>query len=108
LINHFLPYMKEEVKISKRGGIREGSGRKPKAAEIALAEKMDLVAPCEQVLTALYHKVLEGDTQAIKLWLNYRLGMPVQRVEQETKVDINSFNIKDVVEFNDTPQLEVQ
>jgi hypothetical protein len=33
--------------------------------------------------------------------------MPVQRVEQETKVDINSFNIKDVVEFNDTPKLEV-
>jgi hypothetical protein len=31
----------------------------------------------------------------------------VQRVEQETKVDINSFNIKDVVEFNDTPELEV-
>jgi hypothetical protein len=40
--------MAEEVKISKRGGVREGSGRKPKAAEIALAEKMDLVAPCDQ------------------------------------------------------------
>lgn len=93
--------MAEEVKISKRGGVREGSGRKPKAAEIALAEKMDLVAPCDQVLTALYHKVLEGDTAAIKLWLNYRLGMPVQRVEQETKVDINSFSIRDVIEFND-------
>ena len=99
--------MQEEVKISKRGGIREGSGRKPKAAELALAEQMDKVAPCEQVLNALYHKVLDGDTAAIKLWLNYRLGMPVQRVEQETKVDINSFNIKDVVEFNDTPKLEV-
>lgn len=99
--------MQEEVKISKRGGVREGSGRKPKSAEVALAQQMDKVAPCEQVLNALYHKVLDGDTQAIKLWLNYRLGMPVQRVEQETKVDINSFNIKDVVEFNDTPQLEV-
>jgi hypothetical protein len=99
--------MQEEVKISKRGGVRENSGRKPKAAEIALAQQMDKVAPCEQVLNALYHKVLDGDTQAIKLWLNYRLGMPVQRVEQETKVDINSFNIKDVVEFNDPPQLEV-
>lgn len=99
--------MQEEVKISKRGGVRENSGRKPKSAEVALAQQMDKVAPCEQVLNALYHKVLDGDTQAIKLWLNYRLGMPVQRVEQETKVDINSFNIKDVVEFNDTPQLEV-
>lgn len=107
MINQNLSFMQEEVKISKRGGVREGSGRKPKAAELALAEQMDKVAPCEQVLNALYHKVLDGDTAAIKLWLNYRLGMPVQRVEQETKVDINSFNIKDVVEFNDTPQLEV-
>ena len=107
MINQKLSFMQEEVKISKRGGVREGSGRKPKAAEIALAQQMDKVAPCEQVLNALYHKVLDGDTAAIKLWLNYRLGMPVQRVEQETKVDINSFNIKDVVEFNDTPQLEV-
>ena len=107
MINQKLSFMQEEVKISKRGGVREGSGRKPKAAEVALAEQMDKVAPCEQVLNALYHKVLDGDTQAIKLWLNYRLGMPVQRVEQETKVDINSFNIKDVVEFNDTPKLEV-
>jgi hypothetical protein len=107
LINQNLSFMQEEIKISKRGGVREGSGRKPKAAEIALAQQMDKVAPCEQVLNALYHKVLDGDTAAIKLWLNYRLGMPVQRVEQETKVDINSFNIKDVVEFNDTPELEV-
>jgi hypothetical protein len=99
--------MEKEIVISQRGGKREGSGRKPKASEIALAEKMDLVAPCDQVLTALYTKVLEGDVGAIKLWLNYRLGMPVQRVEQETKVDINSFNIKDVIDFNDTSKLEV-
>ena len=25
----------------------------------------------------------------------------VQRVEQDTKVDINSFSIRDVIEFND-------
>jgi hypothetical protein len=87
--------------IKTRGGYREGAGRKPKALEIALAQKMDLVAPCDDVLIALYKKVQEGDTAAIKLWLNYRLGMPVQRVEQDTKVDINSFSIRDVIEFND-------
>lgn len=96
----------EEI-VKQNGGRRPGAGRKPKAAEIALAQQMDKVAPCEQILNALYHKVLDGDTAAIKLWLNYRLGMPVQRVEQDTKVDINSFNIKDVVDFNDTPELEV-
>jgi hypothetical protein len=99
--------MEKEIVISQRGGKREGSGRKPKASEVALAEKMDLVAPCDQVLNALYTKVLEGDVGAIKLWLNYRLGMPVQRVEQETKVDINSFNIKDVIDFNDTSKFEI-
>jgi len=87
--------------VKRAGGARPNSGRKPKSAEIALAQEMDKVAPCEQVLNALYKKVAEGDTAAIKLWLNYRLGMPVQRVEQDTKVDINSFSIRDVIEFND-------
>ena len=79
----------EEI-VKQNGGRRPGAGRKPKAAEIALAQQMDKVAPCEQVLNALYHKVLEGDTAAIKLWLNYRLGMPVQGVYRDWETDRKS------------------
>jgi hypothetical protein len=37
--------MKEEITVVKNGGRRPGAGRKPKAAELALAEQMDKVAP---------------------------------------------------------------
>lgn len=63
------------------GGRREGAGRKPKADEIKLIEQMDAVAVPEQAWKALWAKCEEGDTQAIKTWLNYRFGMPKQSVD---------------------------
>ena len=62
----------------------------------------------EDLMTlALIKKAREGDVMAYKALMDSGYGAPVQQIEQETKVDINSFNIKDVVEFNDTPKLEV-
>jgi len=60
------------------GGKREGSGRRPKADEIALIDNMDKVAVPQDVWKLLYAKCQEGDTQAIKAWLQYRYGMPKQ------------------------------
>jgi hypothetical protein len=83
------------------GGAREGAGRKPKADEVKLIESMDAIAVPDYVWKALYSKVLEGDTQAIKTWLSYRFGMPKQTVEQSNKVTIDSFNLKDVIKFKE-------
>jgi len=60
------------------GGKREGSGRRPKADEIALIDNMDKVAVPQDVWKLLYDKCQDGDTQAIKAWLQYRYGMPKQ------------------------------
>ena len=60
------------------GGKREGSGRKPKGDEIALIDNMDKVAVPKSIWELLYAKCQEGDTQAIKAWLQYRYGMPKQ------------------------------
>jgi len=84
----------------KRGGAREGAGRKPKIDEITLIESMDAIAVPESVWRSLYAKVLEGDTQAIKTWLSYRYGMPKQTIDNNTNVTLKDFNIKDVIQFD--------
>jgi hypothetical protein len=63
------------------GGKRENGGRPAKADEIKLIEQMDAVAVPEEAWRALWGKCQEGDTQAIKTWLNYRFGMPKQNVD---------------------------
>jgi hypothetical protein len=73
----------------KRGGFREGSGRKPKADEIKVAEEMDAVLIPKAVWQALAEKVKEGDGQCIKTWLSYRYGMP----KQSTDITTNGDNI---------------
>lgn len=70
--------------MGKNGGARPGAGRKPKADEIAIIEQMDAVAVPSQAWQELWNKCVEGDTQAIKTWLNYRFGMPKQKVDVTT------------------------
>lgn len=69
---------------NNHGGARTGGGRRPKADEITIIEQMDAVAVPEKAWKALWDKCIEGDTQAIKTWLNYRFGMPKQKLDVTT------------------------
>lgn len=71
--------------MAGKGGATPGAGRKPKADEIKIIEQMDAVAVPRSAWQALWGKCQEGDTQAIKTWLNYRFGMPKQSVDVTTK-----------------------
>lgn len=73
--------------MAENGGARPGAGRKPKAEEIQIVEAMDAVAVPEKAWRALWARCEEGDTQAIKTWLNYRFGMPKQAVDITTQGD---------------------
>jgi hypothetical protein len=67
---------------SKRGGFREGSGRKPKADEIQLIERL---SPMDDLaLEMLRFKIESGDMQAIKLFFDYRFGKPKESVDHTT------------------------
>ena len=66
------------------GGRRQGSGRNPKADEIKIIEQMDAVAAPAEVWQKLWEKCEEGDTTALKTWLNYRFGMPKQSMNVES------------------------
>jgi hypothetical protein len=42
---------------------------------------MDALAVPEQIWNALLMKCAQGDTNAIKLWLSYRFGLPKQQID---------------------------
>ena len=86
----------------KNNGGNKSAGRKPKADEIKLIESMDAISAPESVWLALYKKVGDGDVQAIKTWLSYRFGMPKQTVENNSKVTLENFSLKDVINFDNT------
>jgi len=65
----------------KRGGPRPNSGRPPKIQEVKLIEQMDALAAPQQIWDALLYKCQQGDTQALKLWLSYRFGLPKQQID---------------------------
>ena len=65
----------------KRGGPRPNSGRPPKIQEVKLIEQMDANCVPNKIWEALSMKCAQGDTQALKLWLSYRFGLPKQQID---------------------------
>jgi len=78
---HFISFLVVMTNKKGAGGAREGAGRKPKVLEVKLIEQMDAIAVPEKIWLALLRKCEEGDTQALKLWLSYRLGLPKQQID---------------------------
>ena len=74
----------------KHGGKRDGSGRKPKIEEDSLIDKMDNVMSLELVLDKLAETINGKETNAIKTWLSYRLGMPKQIIESKSEVIVDT------------------
>lgn len=70
-----------------RGGARPGAGRKPKAAEIELIEKL---SPLEDIaLKKLQDGVKSGDYNFIKLFMEYRYGKPKQQIDANLNGELN-------------------
>jgi hypothetical protein len=64
-----------------KGGARENAGRKSKAEEQKLIEKL---SPLEPLAFLTLTKALEeGKDWAVKLFFNYQYGMPKQMVVNE-------------------------
>jgi hypothetical protein len=67
--------------MGQNGGARPGAGRKPKIQEVKLIEQMDAICVPDKIWEALLMKCAQGDTQALKLWLSYRFGLPKQQID---------------------------
>ena len=73
-------------KRENNGGARNGAGRKPKAQEQKLIEKLTPLEP--SALKALGDALKDGQGWAVKLFMEYMNGKPRQSIEQ-TNVNYN-------------------
>lgn len=79
------------------GGARSGAGRKAKAVELKLIEKL---SPMEDIaLQKLEMLVKSGDFQAIKLFMEYMYGKPTMKVESDSNVNLTGIKLTDLVNF---------
>jgi hypothetical protein len=79
----------------RHGGARANSGRLKKDDVLSLIDSMDAIAVPDSIWKALY-KAKDGDTNAIKTWLQYRFGMPKQTIDQNNTHSLNDFDIRDL------------
>ena len=81
---------------NKHGGARANSGRLKKDEVVSLIETLDAIAVPETVWKMLYAKVLDSDVNAIKIWLQYRYGMPKQVIDQNINIEKPIFESLDL------------
>lgn len=63
------------------GGARKGAGRKPKADELKLIEKLDNIIDSDKAIKKLHELILDDNFNALKLYIEYRFGKPKETVE---------------------------
>ena len=80
-----------------RGTIGNNGGRKSKAEEQCLIEKLTPLEPI--AFKALTDALNDGKDWAVKLFFQYNFGMPKQVIDQNTNLNVNDFNLKDVINF---------
>jgi len=80
----------------KRGGARDGAGRKSKAEEQSLIEKLTPLEPL--AFKALNDALKDGKDWAVKLFFQYNFGMPKQTIDN--KVEVSNFDLKDIIKFD--------
>jgi hypothetical protein len=74
-----------------KGTLGNNGGRKPKAEEQKLIEKLSPLEPL--AFDALTKAIEEGKDWAVKLFFNYQYGMPKQIVDQNNNVTVSNFDI---------------
>ena len=85
------------MKIENRGGYRQGSGRKSKAHEQKLIERLDRIIDEDEVLQALKQLIINGDLRAVQLYFNYRYGKPKNSVDLNTSTEGVSVDFKELI-----------
>lgn len=84
-------------KRKNNGGHKTNGGRKSKAEEQGLIEKLSPLEP--MAFDALTSALADGKDWAVKLFFQYKFGMPKQVIDQNNTHTVNDFNIKDIVKF---------
>ncbi len=87
-------------KRKNNGGAREGAGRKPKAQEQKLIERLDAMIDKDIAVGKLGELVVKGDIRALQLYLSYRYGKPKESIDLNSSEGLN-INFRDLIKFVD-------
>lgn len=82
----------------KNNGGHPNSGRKPKAEELKLIERLDSIIDSDEALNILGNLVLKGDMRAVQLYMGYRYGKPKESVDINSSEGI-SIDFKELIKF---------
>ncbi|QDP46160.1 MAG: hypothetical protein Unbinned306contig1002_22 [Prokaryotic dsDNA virus sp.] len=77
------------MKVENRGGKRKGAGRKPKAEELNLIEKLTPLEPL--AFEALEAGLKKGDFKYVQLYYNYYAGRPRETKDIHINEDLPIF-----------------
>jgi hypothetical protein len=83
--------MKKEDGRKNNGG-NKNAGRKPKADEIKLIEKLDQLIDKDSVVKKLNELITDGNFNALKLYFEYRYGKPKESIDITTGGQSLAFN----------------
>lgn len=88
--------MEENVKQTKvrgkNGGARPGAGRKRRMEEHEIIEKLTPMA--DIAFKVLKEKIAEGDMKAIKIFCDYFIGLPTQKIESKIEGQLNTVSVE--------------
>jgi len=76
----------------KNNGGNKNAGRKPKADEIKLIEKLDQLIDKDSVIKKLNELIEDGNFNALKLYFEYRYGKPKESIDITTAGKSLAFN----------------
>ena len=68
----------------KNNGGHKTAGRKSKAEEFKLIEKLDKYIDQQTVFETLGELIKEGSLKAVEIYLNYYFGKPTEKVDHST------------------------
>lgn len=77
---------------SKRGGAREGAGRKRRMEEHEIIQRLEPMA--DTAFKVLKQKIAEGDIKAIQIFCQYYIGLPTQKIENKIEGNLNQVQVE--------------
>ena len=81
-----------EKRKETRGGKRPGAGRKTKASEEEVMERLHPMS--KDFYLKLHEKIIEGDMKALQLFAAYYIGLPTQKIESKIEGNLNQIAIE--------------
>ncbi len=75
------------------GGARPGAGRKSKAEEFKLIEKLDSQKDPTYAISKMFEHIENGSEKMLELYMGYRFGKPKQMVEADLNANVKQINM---------------